>query len=188
MVISDKGGHVYRPKQDGGRSHGGTLGIGTGVPRLLAKLGNSRKATLAVLQKLAPKESKIVVEFIKGDLSDGKGMRTAASSIQEAAGNAGMDYLIMSQNGTPAWNQSRRDSVVLESFFEEFNLRYPQYHKFSLFPGAHRLPFTRLSTSITSLMSPRDPGVAGENNEFTTSSVTDTSWTRLDASSGGKKS
>jgi threonine dehydrogenase-like Zn-dependent dehydrogenase len=59
---------------------GGTLGIGGGVARLLAKLGCSRiiilgrnetrgKAMLEVMKNLAPKDSKIVVEFVKGDLS-----------------------------------------------------------------------------------------------------------------------
>ncbi|KAF7352231.1 NAD(P)-binding protein [Mycena venus] len=200
---------------------GGTLGIGAGVARLLARLGCSRiiivgrnetrgKAVLEVLKELAPKESRIVVEFIKGDLSDSKGMREVASSLQKAAGDAGIDYLIMSQNGTPAGlntkynadghdtafavqaisrfalayllttsgglvpnaivmsianqgqslddlsvddlslktrlakgpsatgifiNQSQRDSTVLDSAFEELNLRYPQYQYFSLWPG-----------------------------------------------------
>ncbi|KAF7364388.1 NAD(P)-binding protein [Mycena sanguinolenta] len=198
---------------------GGTLGIGAGVARLLAKLGCSRiiivgrnetrgKAGLETMKKLAPKGSNIVVEFVKADLSDSKGMKNAATAIQEAAGDGGIDYLVMTQNGTPAghnvkynadghdiafavqaisrfalayllttrgglaenaivmsvanqgqtfpdlsiddlslkerlkegettlfMNQSKRDSMVLDSVFEELNIRYPQYRYYSLYPG-----------------------------------------------------
>ncbi|KAJ7935842.1 hypothetical protein B0H13DRAFT_2304336 [Mycena leptocephala] len=200
---------------------GGTLGIGAGVARLLAKIGCSRvfilgrdetrgQGLLEVLKKLAPNDGQIVVEFIKGDLSDSKGIRAAAKSLQRAAGDAGIDYLIMSQNGKPAahnirenadghdtafavqcisrfglayllttdgglapnaivmsicnqgqslddlsiddlslkarfaagrsatalfMDQSKRDSTVLDSCFEELNIRYPQYRYFSLLPG-----------------------------------------------------
>ncbi|KAJ6564072.1 hypothetical protein B0H19DRAFT_991160 [Mycena capillaripes] len=200
---------------------GGTLGIGAGVARLLAKIGCSRviilgrnetrgKAVLEVLKKLAPKENKIVVEFVKGDLSDSKGMRAAATALQQVVSDGGIDYLVMSQNGTPAghnmkdnadghdtafavqgisrfalafllttggalapnaivmsvcnqgqtlddlsiddlslkrrfaagesattlfMNQSKRDSVVIDSTFEELNIRYPHYRYFSLWPG-----------------------------------------------------
>ncbi|KAJ7806547.1 hypothetical protein B0H14DRAFT_2821843 [Mycena olivaceomarginata] len=200
---------------------GGTLGIGGGVARLLAKLGCSRiiilgrnetrgKAMLEVMKNLAPKDSKIVVEFVKGDLSDKKGMRDAATSLQEAAGDAGINFLVMTQNGTPAglntkYNteghdiafaiqgvsrfalaylltthgglaphaivmsianqgqsmddleiedlslkkriaagpsatsifmlQSKRDSTVLDSSFEELNLHFPQYRYVSIWPG-----------------------------------------------------
>lgn len=59
---------------------GGTLGIGAGVARLLAKIGCTRiiilgrneirgKELLELLRKLAPTDSKIVAEFVKGDLS-----------------------------------------------------------------------------------------------------------------------
>ncbi|KAJ7022906.1 hypothetical protein C8F04DRAFT_1194063 [Mycena alexandri] len=54
---------------------GGTFGIGAGVARLLPKIGCSRVVILGrnerqcLRKNLAPKESGIVVEFIKGDLS-----------------------------------------------------------------------------------------------------------------------
>lgn len=59
---------------------GGTLGIGAGVARLLAKIGCSRiiifgrnetrgAEMLEVLKKLAPRGSKIDATFVKGDLS-----------------------------------------------------------------------------------------------------------------------
>ncbi|KAJ7170236.1 hypothetical protein C8R43DRAFT_1152796 [Mycena crocata] len=91
---------------------GGTLGIGAAIARSLSKLGCSRiiicgrnetraAAVLEVLTKLAPTESKIKVEFVKGDLSDSKGMRDAASALQAAAGDAAIDYLIMTQSGVP---------------------------------------------------------------------------------------
>ncbi|KAJ7924206.1 hypothetical protein B0H13DRAFT_1978966 [Mycena leptocephala] len=200
---------------------GGTLGIGAAVGRLLAKLGCSRiiimgrnetrrKAVLEVLKKLVPEGGRIEVELVIGDVSDAKGMRAAVSSLQEAAGDAGIDYLIMTQGGVPAgtgikdnadghdtafavqaisrWaiayllttrgalapnaivmsianqgqslddlsvedlslkgrlaagksatamfmDQSKRDSTVLDSTFEELNIRYPQYRYFSLWPG-----------------------------------------------------
>ncbi|KAJ6516656.1 hypothetical protein C8R47DRAFT_1087945 [Mycena vitilis] len=201
---------------------GGTLGIGAGVARLLAKIGCARiiilgrnetrgKALLDVLKKLAPKESDIRVEFVKGDLSDSMGMNDASKKLHEAAGDAGIDYLVLTQNGTPAghnmkdnadghdtafavqavsrfaltflltthgvlaphasvmsicnqgqtlddidlddlslkkrlaagesattlfMNQSKRDSVVLDCIFEEFNARYgSKYNYFSLWPG-----------------------------------------------------
>ncbi|KAJ7176199.1 hypothetical protein C8R43DRAFT_1118725 [Mycena crocata] len=91
---------------------GGTLGIGAAIARLLSKLGCSRiiifgrnakraAAVLEVLKTIAPAESKVNVEFVKGDLSDSNGMRDAASALQAAAGDAGIDYLIMTQSGTP---------------------------------------------------------------------------------------
>ncbi|KAJ6496409.1 hypothetical protein C8R45DRAFT_1211973 [Mycena sanguinolenta] len=200
---------------------GGTLGIGAGVARLLAKLGCTRviivgrnetrgKAGLETMRKLAPKNCNIVVEFVKADLSDSTGMKNAAIAIQKAAGDNGIDYLVMTQNGTPAgrnvkWNadghdiafavqaisrfalayllttrgglaenavvmsvanqgqtlpelsfddlslkapleagqsattlfmnQSKRDSMVLDSVTEELSIRYPQYRYYSLWPG-----------------------------------------------------
>ncbi|KAJ7127394.1 hypothetical protein C8R43DRAFT_1027908 [Mycena crocata] len=91
---------------------GGTLGIGAAIARLLAKLGCSRviicgrnatraAAVIELLKKLAPAESRIKAEFVKADLPDSKGMRDAASALQAAAGDAAIDYLIMTQNGIP---------------------------------------------------------------------------------------
>ncbi|KAF7341512.1 hypothetical protein MVEN_01888700 [Mycena venus] len=200
---------------------GGTLGIGAATARLLAKLGCRRiiiigrnetrgRTMLQRMKELAPKESDLVVEFVKADLSDSKGMQDAARVIQETVGDAGIDYLIMTQNGTPAgrnikenadghdtafavqaisrfalaylltthgglapnaivmsianqgqtldsldiddlslkaqlkaglgapalfMNQSKRDSMVLDSVFEELNVRYPQHRYYSIWPG-----------------------------------------------------
>ncbi|KAJ7168964.1 hypothetical protein C8R46DRAFT_1350424 [Mycena filopes] len=199
---------------------GGTLGIGAAVARLLAKLGCKRiiisgrdekrgKAMLETMKTLAPADSRLEVAFVRGDLGDNRGMRAAASAIVEAAGPAGIDYLIMTQNGVPKgylvpnadghdtsfaiqalsrvtlsylimkqgglapnatfmsianqgqslddlsvddlslkareaagesktslfMNQSKRDSTVLDSFIEEFNIRYPTYRYFHLWPG-----------------------------------------------------
>ncbi|KAJ6453186.1 hypothetical protein C8R45DRAFT_1112690 [Mycena sanguinolenta] len=147
------------------------------------------------MRKLAPKASNIAVEFVKADL-DSKGMKNAVTAIQETAENNGIDYLVMTQNGTPAgrdvkWNadghdtafavqaisrfalayllttrgglaenaiapleagqsattlfmnQSKRDSVVLDSVTEELSIRYRQYRYYSqteefnlnIFPG-----------------------------------------------------
>ncbi|KAJ7714794.1 hypothetical protein B0H16DRAFT_513855 [Mycena metata] len=91
---------------------GGTLGIGAAVARLLAKLGckriiilgrdeNRGTAMLETMKKLAPADSRLEVAFVWGDLSDTKGMRAAALALREAAGPAGIDYLIMTQNGVP---------------------------------------------------------------------------------------
>ncbi|KAJ7500035.1 hypothetical protein FB451DRAFT_1207291 [Mycena latifolia] len=100
---------------------GGTLGIGAAVARQLAKLGCSRiiifgrneargAEVLEVLRGLAPKGSEIKAEFIKGDLSDSMGMRAAAEALQKATGEAGIDYLVMSQNGTPAGTNIKKNS------------------------------------------------------------------------------
>ncbi|KAJ6561674.1 hypothetical protein B0H19DRAFT_1375037 [Mycena capillaripes] len=198
---------------------GGATGTGGGIARRLAQLGCNRiiicsrnetrgKDALEVLKKIAPRDSGLVVQFVQGDLSDVKGMRAAAASLQEAA-PAGIDYLVMTQNGAPAgsikhnsdghdtafavqaisrfalayllttrgglapnaivmsiyynWghtlddldvndlslmrrlgtqnttnmykSQTRRDCTVLDSFTEEFNIRYPQYRYFCLWPG-----------------------------------------------------
>ncbi|KAJ7140093.1 hypothetical protein C8R43DRAFT_1131831 [Mycena crocata] len=91
---------------------GATLGMGAAVARLLAKLGCSRviifgrnaaraKTVLKDLKKLAPKDRNIKVEFVKGDLSNCKGMQAAATSLQEAAGEASIDYLVMTRSGVP---------------------------------------------------------------------------------------
>ncbi|KAJ7333242.1 hypothetical protein DFH08DRAFT_880930 [Mycena albidolilacea] len=203
---------------------GGTRGIGGGVARLLAKIGCSRiiilgrnekqgREAVEVLKKLAPNSRNIATEFIKGDLSDNKGINAVAVSLLEIAGDTGIDYLILCQNGSPTaltmkdnadghdtaftiqcisrfalaytlttrnglapnatvisicnqgqslddlsvddlslkrrlaarpsapalfMQQSKRDSTVLDSCFEELNLRYPQYRYYSLFPGLVR--------------------------------------------------
>ncbi|KAJ7660571.1 hypothetical protein B0H17DRAFT_1095066 [Mycena rosella] len=199
---------------------GGTSGIGAAVARSLAKLGCSKiiisgrneargTAVLEVLRGLAPKGTKIDAQYVKVDVSDTQGMRAAAEALQKAAGDAGMDYLVMSQNGVPTgtmnknadgyesgfalqaisrfalmyllttrgalapnaavmsvcnqgqslddlsvddlslegqftaglskttffMNQSKRDSSVIDAFYEEFNIRYPQYRYFHLYPG-----------------------------------------------------
>ncbi|KAJ7716971.1 hypothetical protein DFH07DRAFT_973756 [Mycena maculata] len=216
---------------------GGTLGIGAGVARLLAKIGCSRviifgrneirgAEVLELLKRLAP-SSKIDAAFVQGDLSDSKNMRAAATALQDIAGEDGIDYLVMCQNGVHTgtinnnadecakslsfavqaisrfalayflttggglapntivmsicnqgqtlddlsvddlslknrvatlsktslfMTQSKRDSTVLDAvhevhfhslckraadddFFEELNIRYPQYRYFSLYPG-----------------------------------------------------
>ncbi|KAJ7455872.1 hypothetical protein FB451DRAFT_1515683 [Mycena latifolia] len=199
---------------------GGTLGIGAAVARRLAKLGCRRiiilgrnqpraEGVLEDLRKLVPKGTTIEVTFVKGDLVDSKSMRAAADSLERAAGDARIDYLVMTQNGVPTGtinensdgcdtafaiqavsrfaltylltargslapnaivisiantsqslddlsaddlplkakhaagrrkaglflDQSKRDSSVMDSFIEEFNIRYPQYSYYSLHPG-----------------------------------------------------
>ncbi|KAJ7823068.1 hypothetical protein B0H14DRAFT_3875331 [Mycena olivaceomarginata] len=202
---------------------GGTRGIGGGVARLLAKICCSRiiilgrnekqgREAVEVLKKLAPKGRNIATEFIRGDLSDNKGINAVAASLLEIAGDTGIDYLILCQNGSPTalnmkdnadghdtaftiqcisrfalaytlttrnglapnatiisicnqgqslddlsvddlslkrrlaarpsapalfMQQSKRDSTVLDSCFEELNVRYPQYRYYSLFPGVY---------------------------------------------------
>ncbi|KAJ7097531.1 hypothetical protein C8R44DRAFT_717163 [Mycena epipterygia] len=91
---------------------GGTLGIGAAIARHLAKLGCSRvvifgrneargAAVLEELKRLAPKDTSIEVEFVKGELSDVQSMRAAAGALQKAAGETGIDYLVMCQKGLP---------------------------------------------------------------------------------------
>lgn len=104
---------------------GGTLGIGAAIARHLAKLGCSRviifgrneargAAVLEELKRLAPKDTSIEVEFVKGELScvfsllyfiwrlngpvrgirDVQSMRAAAEALQKAGGERGIDYLV----------------------------------------------------------------------------------------------
>ncbi|KAJ7628849.1 hypothetical protein FB45DRAFT_1080216 [Roridomyces roridus] len=91
---------------------GGTSGIGAAVARLLAKLGCRRvvisgrsearaERVLKLLKDLAPEDSEIEVVFVKSDVLESKGMRAAAEGIREAVGDAGIDYLVMTQNGPP---------------------------------------------------------------------------------------
>ncbi|KAF7365552.1 hypothetical protein MVEN_00428500 [Mycena venus] len=91
---------------------GGTLGIGAAIARCFAKLGCSRivifgrneargAAVLEDLRLLSPTPTDIKLEFVKGDLSDSHSMRAAADALQKAAGEAGIDYLIMCQKGLP---------------------------------------------------------------------------------------
>ncbi|KAF8124260.1 hypothetical protein K438DRAFT_1950272 [Mycena galopus ATCC 62051] len=76
---------------------GGILGIDAAVARLLAKLGCSRviisgrnetrgKALLELMKNLAPEDSKIVVDFVKGQ-------QGLATSLQDTAGQNEIDYL-----------------------------------------------------------------------------------------------
>ncbi|KAJ6557867.1 hypothetical protein B0H19DRAFT_1070472 [Mycena capillaripes] len=119
---------------------GGTRGIGGGVARLLAKIGCSRviilgrsesqgKETVEVLKKLAPKGSNIAAEFIQCNLSDNKGIRATAASLQEAAGDAGINYLVMSQNGAPSglnmkYNAEGHDTAFAIQCISRFALPY----------------------------------------------------------------
>ncbi|KAJ7476357.1 hypothetical protein B0H11DRAFT_2281706 [Mycena galericulata] len=92
---------------------GGTLGMGAAIARLLAKIGCrriiilGRSATrgaemLELLKNLASsKDNEIQVEFVQGDLTEVKGMRESAAALQEAAGPATIDYLVMCQSGRP---------------------------------------------------------------------------------------
>ncbi|KAJ7232159.1 hypothetical protein B0H12DRAFT_1328137 [Mycena haematopus] len=187
---------------------GGTRGIGGGVARLLAKIGCSRivilgrsekqgQETVEVLKQLAPEGSGFVAEFVRGDLSDNKGIRAVATSLQQVGAHTGIDYLVRisikhdtafaiqcisrvaipyiltTQGGLAPHaiimsicnqgqslddlsvddlslktrlaagpsatslflQQSKRDSTVLDSCYEEFNIRYPQHRHYSLFPG-----------------------------------------------------
>ncbi|KAF8142510.1 hypothetical protein K438DRAFT_1737031 [Mycena galopus ATCC 62051] len=130
---------------------GGTLGIGAAVARLLAKLGCSRviisgrnetrgKAMLELMKNLAPEDSKIVVDFVKVDLSDTKGMRDAATSLH-AAGQNGINYLIMTQNGTPAgrnikFNADGQDTAFAVQGISRFALAYLLTTRGGLAPNA----------------------------------------------------
>ncbi|KAJ6536428.1 hypothetical protein DFH09DRAFT_1178992 [Mycena vulgaris] len=118
---------------------GGTLGIGAGVARLLAKIGCSRiiilgrneargAGVLADLKKLAPEGQTIEVEFVKGDLIDSKGMRAAAEALQRVAGHAAIDYLVMCQNGVPSGridlNEDGHDEPFAIQAISRFALAY----------------------------------------------------------------
>ncbi|KAJ7827237.1 hypothetical protein B0H14DRAFT_2367810 [Mycena olivaceomarginata] len=119
---------------------GGTRGIGGAVARLLAKLGCSRiiilgrgekqgKDAVEILKNLAPKGGKVEAEFVQGDLSDNKGMRSAATALQAAAGDAAIDYLILCQNGSPAglnikYNAEGHDTAFAIQGISRFSIAY----------------------------------------------------------------
>ncbi|ORY32136.1 hypothetical protein BCR39DRAFT_524310 [Naematelia encephala] len=92
---------------------GGTTGIGAAIARCFAKLGaerilivgrNEERAAerIAEMDKLAPAGLKTNYEFVKGDISDLKGMKAAAASLEKIAGTSGITHFIMCQNGIPA--------------------------------------------------------------------------------------
>ncbi|KAJ7105571.1 hypothetical protein C8R44DRAFT_329669 [Mycena epipterygia] len=95
----------HRAKQDRRHRPGWDDWNRTGVAGRLAKLGCSRviilgrnetrgNGVLGDMKKPAPQESKIEDKFVKGDLSDSKGMRAVAESIQTIAGDGRIDYLV----------------------------------------------------------------------------------------------
>ncbi|KAJ7617685.1 hypothetical protein DFH06DRAFT_1145112 [Mycena polygramma] len=130
---------------------GGTTGNGGGIARRLVQLGCRRVIICAhdeargnevveELKKLAPNGSEIVVQFVLGDLSDVKGMRAAAAALQETAGDAGIDFLIMSQMGTPTGsikeNADRHDTAFAIQCISRFALAYLLTVRGALAPNA----------------------------------------------------
>ncbi|KAJ7876888.1 hypothetical protein B0H14DRAFT_3436345 [Mycena olivaceomarginata] len=129
----------------------GLNGNGGGIARRLAQLGCSRiiicaddekrgKEELEVLKRLASKEWGLVAYFLPVDLSDVKGMRAAAEAIQEAAGDSGIDYLIMSQIGAPKGlikeNADRHDTAFAIQCISRFTLAYLLTTRGALAPDA----------------------------------------------------
>ncbi|KAJ7628132.1 hypothetical protein DFH06DRAFT_1338583 [Mycena polygramma] len=130
---------------------GGTSGNGGGIARRLVQLGCRRviicgdedargNEVVEEFKKLAPKGSETVVQFVLGDLSDVKGMRAAAAALQEAAGDAGIDFLIMSQKGTPTGsikeNADRHDTAFAIQCISRFALAYLLTIRGALAPNA----------------------------------------------------
>ncbi|KAJ6577213.1 hypothetical protein B0H19DRAFT_550016 [Mycena capillaripes] len=130
---------------------GGTLGIGAAIARLLAKLGCSRiiifgrneargAAVLEDLRRLSPDATTITLEFVKGDLSDRKSMRAAEEALQEARGEARIDYLIMCQKGLPTGtineNADGYDTSFAIQAISRFALAYLLSKRGALAPGA----------------------------------------------------
>ncbi|KAJ7445644.1 hypothetical protein FB451DRAFT_1104261 [Mycena latifolia] len=130
---------------------GGTLGIGAAIARHLAKLGCSRiiicgrneprgMAVCEVLKGLAPKGTEIQTGFVKGDVSDIKGMRAAAEALQKAVGEAGMDYFVMTQSGVPSGTINRNADGDETGFaiqaLSRFALAYLLTTRGALAPGA----------------------------------------------------
>ncbi|KAI5474291.1 hypothetical protein MNV49_003655 [Pseudohyphozyma bogoriensis] len=98
---------------------GGTLGVGAGVARLLAKKGvgriissgrnevNGKKMVERIRDGAKEVGRQAEVEFVRCDLAEIKGMRAAVEAIASAVGPAGIDYLVMTQGGTPSGNKPK---------------------------------------------------------------------------------
>ncbi|KAF7362965.1 hypothetical protein MVEN_00648100 [Mycena venus] len=130
---------------------GGINGNGGGIARRLAQLGCSRiiictddekggEKELEVLKRLAPKDWGLVAHFLPVDLADVKGMRAAAEAIQGAAGDSGIDYLVMSQIGAPTGlikeNADRHDTSFAIQCISRFALAYLLTTRGALAPEA----------------------------------------------------
>ncbi|KAJ7777623.1 hypothetical protein DFH07DRAFT_12625 [Mycena maculata] len=145
---------------------GGTLGIGAAVARQFAKLGCSRvvvfgrnqargAAVLEDLKRLAPGDSPVQVEFVKGELSDVQSMRAAAEALQQAGGEAGIDYLVMCQKGLPtatiSENADGYDMAFAIQCISRFALAYLLTTRGALAPGAAVLSIADQGQSFDAL-------------------------------------
>ncbi|KAJ7084966.1 hypothetical protein C8R44DRAFT_862252 [Mycena epipterygia] len=145
---------------------GGTMGMGAAIARHLAKLGCSRviilgrnetraQGVLVEMKKLAPKEGKVEVAYVKGDLSDTAGMRAAAAGLQTAAGDHGIDYLVLTQNGVPKGtidpNADGYDTAMAIQCVSRFALTYLLTTRGALAPNAIVLAIAGVGQSLDDL-------------------------------------
>ncbi|KAJ6451626.1 hypothetical protein C8R45DRAFT_1124728 [Mycena sanguinolenta] len=130
---------------------GGTLGIGAAIARLLSKLGCSRivifgrnearaATVLEDVRRISPQADGLTVEFVKGELSDSQSMRMAVGELQKAAGDIGIDYLVMCQKGLPTGtineNADGFDTPFAVQAISRFALAYLLTKRGALAPSA----------------------------------------------------
>ncbi|KAJ6485572.1 hypothetical protein C8R45DRAFT_1098366 [Mycena sanguinolenta] len=113
---------------------GATTGNSRGIALRLAQVGceriiicaDDKKQGREVLESLDKFNS--AVQFVYGDLSDVKGMQAAVAALQEAAGDAEIDYLILSQIGFPTGvinnNSDGHDTAFSSQCIARFALPY----------------------------------------------------------------
>ncbi|KAJ7119701.1 hypothetical protein C8R44DRAFT_921985 [Mycena epipterygia] len=145
---------------------GATMGMGAAVARHLAKLGCSHviilgrnetrgKGVLEDMKKLAPKEGKVEVEYVRGDLSDAQGMRAAAAALQKAAGDHAVDYFVMCQNGVPTGtiipNADGDDTALAIQAISRFALAYLLTTGGALAPNAIVLSIANVGQTLDDL-------------------------------------
>ncbi|CAH7683601.1 hypothetical protein PPACK8108_LOCUS17241 [Phakopsora pachyrhizi] len=122
---------------------GGTQGIGEGVAIRFAQLGASRifivgrneQSGNTVLQRLrdasaacSSSGAKQQFEFLRADLSSIKAITEAANEIKQKVGSKGVDYLVMTQGGTPNGlydeNSDGLDKSFVVQCLSRFGLSY----------------------------------------------------------------
>ncbi|KAJ7183514.1 hypothetical protein C8R46DRAFT_1067183 [Mycena filopes] len=146
---------------------GGTLGIGAAIARCLAKLGTCTRIiifgrdearaekVLEDLRELAPKDSALEVELVKGDLSDKKGMLATVEALQISGGVAGIDYLVMCQKGLPTGtvneNSDGYDTPFAIQAISRFALAYLLTKRGALAPGAAVMSIAATGESLDDL-------------------------------------
>ncbi|KAH8929516.1 hypothetical protein BT69DRAFT_1256175 [Atractiella rhizophila] len=150
---------------------GATYGVGAAVARQCARIGCARIFIMGrsedkaegVLKDLKRNgKDYLQVAFVKGDVSNKKGMRKAAEDLNIALGTGQIDYLFMCQNGVPSGiireNDDGEEIAFAIQTLSRFAVPYLLIKSHSLAPKAKiitiansGMDFAELSTSDLSL-------------------------------------